>query len=141
MIVVLDTNVWVSALEFGGTPDLALFRALTDDQLAISDVIKSEVSRVLVTKFGRDPRMLQTQLDELLTHALTVEVSGQVRGVCRDPDDDAILETAWKAQAKYIVAGDKDLLESISGNHNHHAGCLCGFAEIDRLAPRQTTAT
>lgn len=30
--------------------------------------------------------------------------------VCRDPNDNAILETAWKAQADYLVAGDKDLL-------------------------------
>ena len=110
MIVVLDTNVWVSALEFGGTPDLALFRALTHDQIAISDFIKSEVTRVLIKKFGRDPHDLQAQLDELLANAIVVEVTGEIRGVCRDPEDDAILETAWRAHAGCLVAGDKDLL-------------------------------
>jgi predicted nucleic acid-binding protein len=39
-----------------------------------------------------------------------VKVTGEVRGICRDPKDDAILETAWKAGADYLVAGDKDLL-------------------------------
>lgn len=110
MIVVLDTNVWVSALEFGGTPALALSRALTKDQIAISRVIESEVIRVLTSKFRRDPRVLQAQMDELLSQALLVEITGDVQGMCRDPEDDAILETAWRAHASYLVAGDKDLL-------------------------------
>jgi len=46
----------------------------------------------------------------LLAQALWIEVTGEVSGVCRDSKDDAILETAWKAQADYLVAGDKDLL-------------------------------
>jgi len=54
VIVVLDTNVWVSALEFGGVPDRAVFRALTVDQPAISDFIYTEIVRVLTGKFGRD---------------------------------------------------------------------------------------
>jgi hypothetical protein len=29
VIVVLESNVWVSALEFGGTPGIALTQALT----------------------------------------------------------------------------------------------------------------
>lgn len=110
MIVVLDTNVWISALEFGGTPDAALFRALTRDQLAISDFIRAEIERVLTQKFDRDPVELRIILDELLTQALLIDATGDVKGVCRDPKDDAILETASKANADYLVAGDKDLL-------------------------------
>ena len=110
MIVVLDTSVWISALEFGGIPDLALVRALTEDQVAISDFIRTEIMRVLTGKFARDPAELEGQLDELLVQALFVEVTGEITGVCRDPNDNAILETAWKAQADYLVAGDKDLL-------------------------------
>ncbi len=110
MIVVLDSNVWISALEFGGTPDLALLCALTQDQLAISEFIRTEIVRVLTGKFARDPLELQALLDELLIEALWVEIDGRVRGICRDPKDDAILETALKAEADLIVAGDKDLL-------------------------------
>jgi putative PIN family toxin of toxin-antitoxin system len=110
VIVVLDTNVWVSALEFGGTPDRALFRALTQDQLAISDFIRGEIVRVLTGKFDRDPLELGAQLDELLAYALTVEVTGEISGICRGPLDNAILETAWKARADCLIAGDKDLL-------------------------------
>jgi predicted nucleic acid-binding protein len=49
-------------------------------------------------------------LNELLAQTLFVGVTGEVAGVCRDPKDDAILETAWKAAADVLVAGDKDLL-------------------------------
>lgn len=84
--------------------------ALTQDQLAISDFIRAEIIRVLCGKFARDAEELESQLDELLIQALWVEVAGEVRGACRDPNDDAILETALKAQADYLVAGDKDLL-------------------------------
>lgn len=54
MRVVLDTNVWVLALEFGGKPRFALDHALSVDQPAISDFIEAEVLRVLTFKFGRD---------------------------------------------------------------------------------------
>jgi uncharacterized protein len=110
VIVVLDTNVWISGLEFGGTPDRAIYQALTRDQIAISDFIRDEIARVLIQKFGRNPAHLNSLLDELLIQALVVPVSGEVAGVCRDPKDDAILETAWRAGADYLVAGDKDLL-------------------------------
>jgi putative PIN family toxin of toxin-antitoxin system len=110
MIVVLDTNVWISALEFGGVPDQAVFQALTRDRLAISDFIQAEILRVMTRKFGRDPLELRALLSELLVDALFIEVTGRITGICRDPKDDAILETAWKAEAYFLVAGDKDLL-------------------------------
>lgn len=110
MIVVLDSNVWVSALEFGGTPGLALTQALTVDQLAISDFIEHEVVRVLTGKFHREPRALQAVLDDLLRWAYRVQVQGDVSGICRDPKDDPILETAMAANADLLVAGDRDLL-------------------------------
>ena len=110
MIVVLDTNVWVSALEFGGTPGEALLKALTRDQLAISQYIVDEIRKVMTRKFGRDTTELQSTMAELLPAALWVEVIGKVSGICRDPNDDPIIETAWKAGADYLVAGDKDLL-------------------------------
>lgn len=110
MIVVLDSNVWVSALEFGGTPELALTQALTVDQLAISDFIEHEVIRVLTRKFYREPGALRMVLDDLLTWAYRVQIRHAVSGICRDPHDDPILETAVAAKADLLVAGDRDIL-------------------------------
>lgn len=113
MIVVLDSNGWISGLEFGGTPGAAIERALTRDQLAISDFIRDEIVRILTGKFGRDGWELQRMLDELLSQAIEVEITGEITGDSRDPKDDAILETAWRANAEVLVAGDKDLLTLI----------------------------
>lgn len=110
MIVVFDTGVWISALEYGGVPQQAISHAFYEEQLAISGYIEAEILRILTDKFGHDPIALQIRLDEFLTHAIIVETHGEISGVCRDPKDDPILETAWKAHADYLVAGDKDLL-------------------------------
>ncbi|HEY6349076.1 MAG TPA: hypothetical protein VI636_06665 [Candidatus Angelobacter sp.] len=50
MIVVLDSGVWISALQFGGIPQLAVLKALTIDSLAVCNQIKEEIHRVLIEK-------------------------------------------------------------------------------------------
>ena len=50
MIVVIDTNVWISALQFvkrRGTPALALEKAMSEDVIASCDEIDAEIVRVL----------------------------------------------------------------------------------------------
>jgi uncharacterized protein len=110
VIVVLDSNVWISALEFGGTPELALTQALTVDQLAISDFIEREVVRVLTGKFHRESGALQVVLEDLLRWTYRVQIQNTLSGICRDPNDDPVLETAVAAKADLLVAGDRDLL-------------------------------
>jgi predicted nucleic acid-binding protein len=36
MIIVLDTNIWISALFFGGKPEQALIKAFEEADIAIS---------------------------------------------------------------------------------------------------------
>jgi predicted nucleic acid-binding protein len=51
--VVLDSNVYVSALLFGGNPRAVVECAESGRfQFAISQPIKSEVERILATKFA-----------------------------------------------------------------------------------------
>jgi uncharacterized protein len=110
VIVVLDSSVWISALRFDGAPARALKRALIIDQLAISEFIENEVIRVLVTKFGIREEFVRMRLTVLLEQVCRVETHGLLSGVCRDPNDDAVLETAVNAGAQLLVSGDKDLL-------------------------------
>jgi putative PIN family toxin of toxin-antitoxin system len=110
VIVVLDSSVWVCALRFDGVPARALKRALIIDQLAISEFIENEVIRVLVTKFGIREEFVRMRLTVLLEQVCRVETHGLLSGVCRDPNDDAVLETAVNAGAQLLVSGDKDLL-------------------------------
>jgi len=110
MIVVVDSGVWISAIEFGGIPAAALELVLLNDELAICDEIEEEILRVLALKFGRDPELVRSRLDPTWNQAIRVTITGIVKGVCRDPNDDAILECALKSRAAIILSGDKDLL-------------------------------
>jgi uncharacterized protein len=110
VIVVVDSGIWISAIEFGGMPAAALERLFLIDDLAICSEIEEEVLRVLHDKFGRDRVMIRHRLSPFLSQAVRVEVTGEIAGTCRDPNDDCILECAVKSGARLIIAGDKDLL-------------------------------
>ena len=114
MIVVFDSGIWVSAMEFGGTPLEAVIRAIAQDRFAVCDQIEEEVVRVLTRKFGWEAERVRADLAFYWVDALTVELKGTVTGICRDPKDEPILECAERAQAKGIVTGDNDLLSLAS---------------------------
>ena len=62
MIVVLDTNVWISALQFAkrrGTPTQAFEKAMREDIIATCPEIEAEVLRVLTAKFLWEPNRAQ----------------------------------------------------------------------------------
>ncbi len=112
MIVVLDTNVWISALQFAnrrGTPTRALEKAMSEDIIATSPEIEAEILRVLTQKFLWEPNRAHAALEAVLTRAIRVRLRGTVKE-CRDPDDDMFLECAARANADLLIAGDKDLL-------------------------------
>jgi putative PIN family toxin of toxin-antitoxin system len=112
MIVVLDTNVWVSALHFSrqdGTVYLAVARAIRIDTIAICSELEDEIARILHDHFLWPSSRVSTTLTGMTETALRVTLHGTVR-VCRDPQDDMILECAERAKAELIVTGDKDLL-------------------------------
>ena len=112
MIVVLDTNVVVSALVFGSpssTPVLALARATDKDRLATCAELRLEVFRILSTKFAWTSAETETTLNHIFNDALRVTLHHTVH-LCRDPADDMPLEYAERAQADLLITGDKDLL-------------------------------
>jgi putative PIN family toxin of toxin-antitoxin system len=110
VIVVLDTGIWLSAIRFGGVPLQAVIRAATEDQLVLSNVIEDEIVSVATAKFQLDPQWVRQTLIHYCQGSSQVQITADVTGVCRDPNDDHILECAQKAQADLIVTGDKDLL-------------------------------
>ncbi|MGD0295207.1 MAG: putative toxin-antitoxin system toxin component, PIN family [Terracidiphilus sp.] len=112
MIVVIDANVWVSALQFGGkhtAPIRAVEKALRRDTLATSQEINAEIRRILVEKFLWSSGETERLITAYFKRAIYVTISGFIR-VCRDPNDDMVLECAVLAGAQVIVSGDKDLL-------------------------------
>jgi putative PIN family toxin of toxin-antitoxin system len=78
--------------------------------LRFADLIEREVIGLLTRKFHREPHALQEVLDDLLRWTYRVQIHNAVSGICRDPNDEPILETAVASNADLLVAGDRDLL-------------------------------
>lgn len=85
MIVVFDSGIWVSAMEFGGTPLEAVIRAIAQDRFAVCDQIEEEVVRVLTRKFGWEPKRVRADLASYWLDALAVELKGTVTGISPIP--------------------------------------------------------
>jgi putative PIN family toxin of toxin-antitoxin system len=109
--VTADTNVYVSALNFGGKPQrvLELARARRIE-LAISNAIVTELQRILYNKFHWSKPDLDEALDQILGFARYVHPEVTFDAVPSDPDDNRVLECASKAESDMIVTGDTDLL-------------------------------
>ena len=109
MIVVLDSGIWISAFQFGGTPQaLSIWcSATTLLQSAIRSFQKS-VPRLSGSSLGK--MRVRAVLTEYISHGTHVAVAGTLQGVCRDPKDDMVFECAVKAHAEIILSGDNDLL-------------------------------
>lgn len=111
MRVVADTNIFISALMFGGLPgrfiDLALRRRFT---LVTSNVLLDELDEKLRGKFAvseRDALAIRAKLEDTTS---VVEPDFELYAVPDDPDDNRVLECAVEGKADYIVSGDRHLL-------------------------------
>jgi uncharacterized protein len=114
--VVLDTNVYISALLWTGIPHRLLRLAEAGDLTFVTTpAIMEELREALGRpKFRLRIRTLQSSVTELMEAILSiVEVVQDLPiepVVKRDPDDDKILACAIAAQADWIVSGDDHLL-------------------------------
>ena len=116
MRAVIDTNVLLSALLWGGTPRALLEHVRNGTVTLISSqALLAELARVLERpKF--DVILLRTytpraqSLAEVRQLAEVIDPPPLVQPVCRDPDDDAVLALAIASQADLVISGDDDLL-------------------------------
>ncbi len=108
--VVLDTNVYISALRYGGKPKRALDYALDGKfALLISTPLKLELERVLRDKFSYSQHEIATTTAFLWRDAEWV-APGIPISLCPDEPDNRVLECAIEGKASYIVTGDRHLL-------------------------------
>ena len=109
--VVADTNVLVSALQFGGKPKQLLDLAIDGQvDLAVSEAIIAETLRVLRDKFDRAPEWVAETDRQLRVITRLVQPTESIHEIEVDPTDDRILECAVDAEAEVIVSGDTHLL-------------------------------
>jgi putative PIN family toxin of toxin-antitoxin system len=117
MRAVLDTNVIVSATLIRGGNEDTIIRAWLRGafELVLSPEILEEIGRVLsYEKLGQSRWMTEPEvvllLETLARECVLVPGTTVVRA-SRDPEDDKFLAAAVRARARYVVTGDKDLLD------------------------------
>ncbi|MBM4354095.1 MAG: putative toxin-antitoxin system toxin component, PIN family [Deltaproteobacteria bacterium] len=113
MRVVLDTNVLVSALLFGGVPGqiLDLVRSGMLVPLVSRETFAELRTVLSCPKFQLSEEEVAGLLEnECLPYMAVVEVRDDRAGTCSDPDDDKFVACAVAGKARFLVTGDRALL-------------------------------
>jgi len=108
LIAVFDTNILLSGIGWQGRP----YRCL---ELARSGVVVGltcwelldELAEKLQTKLNFPPSQVSDTIADLLGFLRMVTITGTLRVVNADPDDDKVLECAVVGGATHIVTGDR----------------------------------
>lgn len=112
MRLVLDTNVLISAVVFGGAPRDVLETVLTGaHRLVLSPAILRELRDVLTGSKFRYPDAVADEIGAALREiADLVEPRTRLSVIAADPEDNRVLECAVEGRADVIVSGDRHLL-------------------------------
>jgi putative PIN family toxin of toxin-antitoxin system len=109
--ITADSNIYISALNFGGKPlEVVELARAGEIELAISNAIITEVSRILYVKFSWKSEDINDVIDQILGFCTHVQADYTLDVVSADPDDNRVLECALKADSDTVVTGDTDLL-------------------------------
>ena len=117
MKVLLDTNIWISGLLWGGNPRKII-------QLAVAKQIFLYSSKLLINelqatlaypKLQRRLKKLEITTEELFVEVYRlIEISQPILlsdiADLRDSKDKIVLETALSVPVEVIISGDEDLL-------------------------------
>ena len=122
--VVLDTNVFVSALLIPDSPPARILEMILTGtvELVMSPGIIQEVAMVFtydkvkksLQKHGVTEEDVAEAFFNLLKIATITPGSKITPGASADPADDMVLACALEGQAEVIISGDKDLLQLAS---------------------------
>jgi uncharacterized protein len=115
--IVVDTNVYISALVFGGKPAFALREVEARGiQLVASRELEWELVETLTDEFGWPAEQVRAAC-ERLWHAAYWSSPEPLNDVVRDADDNHAIAAPLESGARFMVTGDRDLLtlESFNG--------------------------
>ena len=113
MNIVIDTNVVISAILFGGTPGKLIDLWKTGRIVPlISEEIMTEYIRVLAyPKFNLSEEEINYIIhQEILPFFKVVKSVPGSSIIKKDPDDDKFIQCAQAGKAKIILSGDQHLL-------------------------------
>jgi putative PIN family toxin of toxin-antitoxin system len=124
---VADTNVYISAILFGGKPQE--IRNLAREgkiELLISEAVLAEIATVLKRKFSWLDWQISETINEIRTINTLVTPAKTLSVIKGRESDNHILECAVEGKAQYIVSGDE-----------HHLLPLEEFEGIKILSPAE----
>ena len=109
--IVLDTNIYISAIRFGGKPEQILSSGRRKEtEILVSEDILGEIAKVLRKKFEFNNLQIDETLREIRHITYLTSPENTLKIVKEDMPDDRVLECAVEGKADYIVSGDKHLL-------------------------------
>ena len=114
MKIVIDTNVYISALVFNKKVQEILEIILEQHTVYISPFIIEEIKEKLKIKFKFDLEAINLLVTALLLITKLEEPKGELPTKSKDTDDNNILLLAEFIKADLIISGDKDLFKLIS---------------------------
>jgi putative PIN family toxin of toxin-antitoxin system len=132
MKVVLDTNIWLSAIFWKGEADKLIKSCLNKKiELIITEEILDEIIEVLnkESKFQKYIKKRKQSIEDLvrtiLSIATLIKTQSKIDLIKKHPKDNMILEAALDGKVDYIVSYDKHILNMLE------------FREIRILDPRE----
>lgn len=111
--VVVDTNVLVSALLFGGTPAklIDLWQVGAIKPLASKQIIDEYLRVFTYPKFKLSEEEINFLLyQQILPYFNVIDVHSGSEIIKKDPKDDKFIWCALAGKAKFIISGDQHLL-------------------------------
>jgi putative PIN family toxin of toxin-antitoxin system len=113
MRIVLDTNVFISGVFFGGQPGKIL-TAWRDGKVKL--ILSPDILEEYVEVLGRLQNLypsveVQPIISLVLAGSEIIPATQLEKPVSLDPDDDKFIACAVTGRVKIIVSGDKHLLE------------------------------
>lgn len=112
--VVLDTNVYISGVLFGGKAER--IRSLAREgkiAILVSEEILAELAGVLKRKFNWLDWQIAELIEDIRAFATLVTPAFHVSIIKEDDQDNRFLECAIEGKAQYIISGDKRHLQSL----------------------------
>lgn len=143
LVALLDTNVWVSTFLKPAGPPGQIVAAWRRDEFSVITSLSqlSEVAEVLdrprlVQRFRYTGRDAELFVRLIAARATIAKIPGELK-ICRDPDDDEILEAAIVGKSQYLVTRDDDLkrdLELIKMGRRHRVRVVSVRQFLRRLS-------
>ncbi|MFN8282594.1 MAG: putative toxin-antitoxin system toxin component, PIN family [Chitinophagales bacterium] len=110
MKVVIDTNVFISSIVFKGKARQVYDFCIENTDIFISDFIIVELSNTLHIKFNLPKSQVKLIIKSMLNIIENIKPTTVLPTVCRDLDDNNILQLCETIEADFLITGDNDLL-------------------------------